>query len=93
MCHIMPIMMNICVRVSGGSDFMESTSEYMEVWNRDEVVFSHFRVWCKEGLFVASLRRWDFMKRLNVIFMGRCIWAFMDWRLVSELRDWHMGWK
>ena len=45
----------ICI-VSGGNDFMESMSAYMEVWKRDEVVFSHFRVWCKEGLFMTILR-------------------------------------
>ena len=45
----------ICI-VSGGNDFMESMSAYMEVWKRDEVVFSHFRVCCKKGLFMASLR-------------------------------------
>ena len=55
MCHIMPIMMTICI-VIDGNDFMESMSEYMEIWKRDEVVFSHFRVWCKEGLFMAIFR-------------------------------------
>ena len=45
----------ICI-VSGGNDFMESMIAYMEVWKRDEVVFSHFRVWCKEGLFMTILR-------------------------------------
>ena len=45
----------ICI-VSGGNDFMESMSAYIEVWKRDEVVFSHFRVWCKEGLFMTILR-------------------------------------
>jgi len=30
--------------VSGGSEFMESMSEYMELWKRDRVVFTHFWV-------------------------------------------------
>ena len=30
--------------VSGGSEFMESMSEYMEVWKRDRVVFTHIWV-------------------------------------------------
>ena len=41
MCHIMPIMMNMCI-VSDGNDFMESMSEYMEIWKRDEVVLAIF---------------------------------------------------
>ena len=45
----------MCI-VSGGSYFMESMSEYTEIWKRDEVVFSHFRVWCKEVLFMAIFR-------------------------------------
>ena len=52
MCHIMPIMMNMCI-VSDGNDFIESMSEYMEIRKRDEVMFSPFRVWCKEGLFMT----------------------------------------
>ena len=31
----------MCI-VSDVNDFMESMSEYMEIWKRDEVVFSHF---------------------------------------------------
>ena len=45
----------MCI-VSGGSYFMESMSEYTGIWKRDEVVFSHFRVWCKEGQFMAIFR-------------------------------------
>ena len=30
--------------VSGGNEFMESMSEYMEVWKRDRVVFTHIWV-------------------------------------------------
>ena len=45
----------ICI-VSDGNDFMESVSKYMEIWKRDEVVFNHFRIWCKEGLFMTILR-------------------------------------
>ena len=33
----------ICI-VGDGNDFMESMSKYMEIWKRDEVMFSHFRV-------------------------------------------------
>ena len=50
---------------------MESMSEYMEIWKRDEVVFSHFQVWCKDGLFMTILRCWDFMRRWNEMFMGK----------------------
>ena len=33
--------MNMCI-VSDGNDFMESMSEYMEIWKRDEVVLAIF---------------------------------------------------
>ena len=49
--------------VSDVNDFMESLSEYMEIWKRDEVVFSHFQVWCKDGLFMTILRFLDFLRR------------------------------
>ena len=61
----------MCI-VSSGSDFMESMSEYMEVLKRDGVLFTHFRVWCKKGLFMTILRCWDFLRRLKGIFMGKC---------------------
>ena len=56
----------MCI-VSGGSDFMESMSEYMEVLKRDGVVFTHFQVWCTKGLFMTILRCWDFLRRWNGI--------------------------
>ena len=62
----------ICI-VGDGNDFMESMSKYMEIWKRDEVMFSHFRVWCKEGLFMTILRCWDLLSRWNVMFMGNCL--------------------
>ena len=45
----------MCI-VSNENDFMESMSEYMKIWKKDKAVFSHFRVWCKEGLFMTILR-------------------------------------
>ena len=45
----------MCI-VSDENDFMESMSEYMKIWKKDKAVFSHFRVWCKEGLFMTILR-------------------------------------
>ena len=45
----------MCI-VSGESDFMECMGEYMEVWKRDGVVFSHFWLFCDKGLFMAILR-------------------------------------
>ena len=62
----------MCI-VSGGSDFMQSMSEYMEIWKSNEVVFNHLWVWCKEGLFMTILRCLDFLRRWNVRFIGRCI--------------------
>ena len=62
----------ICI-VGDGNDFMESMSEYMEIWKRDDVMFSHFRVWCKEGLFMTILRCWDLLRRWNVMFMCNCM--------------------
>ena len=62
----------MCI-VSDGNGFMESVSEYMEIWKKDEVVFSHFLVWCKEGLFMTILSCRDFLRRWNVMFMGKCI--------------------
>ena len=62
----------MCI-VSDGNDFMESKSEYMEIWKRDEMVFSHVQVWCKEGLFMTILRCWKFLKRWNVMSMGKCL--------------------
>ena len=76
----------MCI-VSDVNDFMESMSEYMEIWKRDEVVFSHFWVWCKDGLFMTILRCWDFMRRWNEMFMGKCTWVFMDQKLIYELKD------
>ena len=76
----------MCI-VSDVNDFMESMSEYMEIWKRDEVVCSHFWVWCKDGLFITILRCWDFMRRWNEMFMGKCTWVFMDQKLIYELKD------
>ena len=51
------------------------------------MVFSHFRVWCKEGLFMNILRYKDFLRRWNGMFMGKCTWVFMDQKLIYELND------
>ena len=76
----------MCI-VSGGGDFIESMSEYMEIWKRDEVVFGYFQEWCKEGLFMTILRCWDFLRRWNGMFMGKCTWIFMDQKFIYELKD------
>ena len=61
----------------------------MSIWRyRREIEWSLviFGYHVEKGLFMAISWCWDFLRRWNEMFMGRCPWIFMDLKLVYELK-------
>ena len=55
--------------VSDGGDFMENMSEYMEVWKRDRIMFSHFQLWCRKGAIYGYFKMLGFSDKMEWVFM------------------------